>query len=168
MIIKRIFFDLDGVLADFDRGVVELAHTNPLDQSSEDFVTEDKMWAEISKVERFYFNLKPVPGSLEMFSEIYGKYGDRVEILSGIPKPRRGIIGAERDKIEWSHAFLSPEIKVNIVYKEEKKNFCTGIDSILIDDLKANIEAWRSSGGTGILHISPEDTLYRLREIEKD
>ena len=167
MKINKIFFDLDGVLADFDRGVCELAHTSPLDQSSEDFKKEDLMWAEISRVDRFYFNLSPMPGALEMFSKIYADYGDRVEILSGIPKPRRGIVTAAPDKAAWSHLYLSPFIKVNIVYKEQKKNFCTGKDCILIDDLNANIEMWQISGGTGILHVSPEKTLEELKKIEE-
>ncbi|MBQ6052890.1 MAG: hypothetical protein IJL30_06355 [Clostridia bacterium] len=167
MKIKKIFFDLDGVLADFDRGVVELAHTNPLDQSSEEYEKEDRMWAEISKADRFYFNLSPMQGSLDMFGEIYSVYGDRVEILSGIPKPRRGIVNAASDKAAWSHLYLSPFIRVNIVYKEQKKNFCTGKDCILIDDLDLNINEWKKNGGTGILHVSPEKTLAQLKEIEQ-
>jgi 5'(3')-deoxyribonucleotidase len=166
VIIKKIFFDLDGVLADFDRGVIELAHSQVLDQASEDFVREDKMWSDISKVPHFYFNLSPMPGALKMFNEVYAEYGDRVEILSGIPKPRRGVVDAAEDKIRWSHLYLSPNIKVNIVFKEQKKNFCSGIDCILIDDLNANIESWKNSGGIGILHISPDSTLSELRSIE--
>jgi hypothetical protein len=49
-------------------------------------------------------------------------------------------------------------------YKEEKKNFCTGKDCILIDDLEANIDSWRSYGGTGILHKDAESTLRILEE----
>jgi hypothetical protein len=42
--------------------------------------------------------------------------------------------------------------------------FCTGKDCILIDDLKKNIEAWESFGGTGIHHTSAEETISKLRE----
>ena len=167
MYIKKIFFDLDGVLADFDRGVIELAHSEFLDHASPDYAREDLMWEAISKVNRFYFNLSPMPGALEMFNLVFAKYRERVEILSGIPKPRRGIIGAADDKIEWSHIYLSPDIKVNIVYKEEKVKFCTGKDCILIDDLNANIHAWVSCGGTGILHVSPDKTLSELKITEQ-
>ncbi len=166
MFIKKIFFDLDGVLADFDYGVVTFAHFEILDQSSQDFDRENLMWEHIRNVNRFYYNLPPMPGAIEMFNSVYSKYGDSVEILSGIPKPRRGIIGAANDKIEWAHKFLAPELKVNIVFKEEKKNFCTGKDCILIDDLDANIQAWQECGGIGILHTSPEKTLSELKTLE--
>ena len=57
---------------------------------------------------------------------------------------------------------------MNIVFREEKPNFCTGRDCILIDDLEKNIEAWEAIGGTGIRFISAEDVLERIGEIEKD
>ena len=61
---------------------------------------------------------------------------------------------------------LSPDINVNIVYKEEKKNFCKGEDYILIDDLDKNIIDWLTFGGTAILHKSPKETLRIIKEIE--
>ena len=166
MVIKKIFFDLDGVLADFDYGVVAFAGFEILDQSSQDYAREDLMLEHIRKVNRFYYKLPPMPGAVDMFNSVYSKYGDCVEILSGIPKPRRGITGAADDKIEWAHKYLSADLKVNIVFKEEKKNYCKGKDYILIDDLDANIHAWEKCGGTGILHTSPEITLSELKIIE--
>ena len=32
MNIKKIYFDMDGVLADFDRGVIKLCGIEPMDQ----------------------------------------------------------------------------------------------------------------------------------------
>lgn len=54
---------------------------------------------------------------------------------------------------------------MNIVYREQKPEYCTGKDCILIDDLEKNIEAWESYGGTGILHKRAEETIARLREL---
>ncbi len=53
----------------------------------------------------------------------------------------------------------------NVVYKEEKKNFCTGKNCILIDDYSRNIKEWESSGGTGILFTGAEETIHVLREM---
>ena len=99
--------------------------------------------------------------ALDMFKEIYEKYGDNCEILTGIPKPRRGITTAGEDKITWAHRILTDKIKVNIVFKEDKKLYCKGKDYILIDDLLSNIKAWESIGGTGIHHSDPEETLKK-------
>lgn len=94
-----------------------------------------------------------------MFRRIYAVYEKRCEILSGIPNPKRGILTAGEDKISWAHRILSPDLKVNIVLREEKPQCCTGKDCILIDDLEKNISAWEEMGGTGILFKSAEKTM---------
>ena len=167
MEIKKIYFDMDGVLVDFDRGVRELGKFEASDQLTASKEQEDMLWRTINKIEHFYDKLKPMPGALEMFNKVYEKYGEKVEILTGVPKPKRGMNTAGEDKIQWAHRILSPTLKVNVVYKEEKKNFCTGPECILIDDLITNINSWRKSGGTGILHISAEDTIKRIAEAEQ-
>ena len=119
----KIYFDMDGGLADFDRGVRDLCGMEPQSQN-----------------------------------------GDRCEILTGIPKPRRGILTAGEDKINWVRRVLSENVTVNIVYREEKPQYCKGRMDILIDDAAENIRQWEEIGGTGILHISAEGTAKILRE----
>ena len=53
---------------------------------------------------------------------------------------------------------------MNVVLREEKKNYVTGRDCILVDDMEENIRSWEECGGTGILFKDPEQTLQRLRE----
>ncbi len=164
MDIKRIYFDMDGVLADFDRGVIELCGLEPLDQGVSDS-REERMWNGIREVGHFYDKLEIMPGAKEMFDELYEKYGDKCEILTGIPKPKRGITGAGEDKIKWVRRLLSENIKVNIVLREHKPRFCTGKDCILIDDFRKNIKEWEAAGGTGVLSRNAEDTTEKLKEM---
>ena len=165
MDVRKIYFDLDGVLADFDRGVHELCGMDAFSHEDDpSYNYDDEMWAEIKKVDHFYDKLELMPGARELFSDVYTKYGDRCEILSGIPKPRRGITTAGEDKISWVRRMLSEDIKVNIVYKEDKPDYCFGPDCILIDDLPANIKAWEEIGGTGIINTGAEDTREILKE----
>lgn len=165
--VSKIYFDLDGVLADFDRGVIELAGFERKEQGANSNVNDDDMWKAIAGVSNFYDKLEFMPGAKKMFDTIYEKYGDKVEILTGIPKPKRNITTAAEDKTNWVHRLLGSQIKVNTVLREEKKNFCTGADSILIDDLKKNISEWEEYGGTGVLFISAEDALQEvLRKID--
>ena len=166
--IKKIYFDMDGVLADFDRGVEELAGFEHLNQADTTEEQDNAMWAAIAKVERFYDKLELMPGAKEMFDTIYNQYGDKCEILTGIPKPKRGIASAGEDKISWVRRLLSKDIKINIVFKEEKPQYCTGEDCILIDDLKGNIDAWRKMGGTGILHENSELTLCHIGKLTEE
>ena len=166
MKIEKIYFDLDGVLADFDRGVRELCGMDPVDQSNKNLGDDDRLFEAIRNVGHFYNKLEFCPGAKEMFLLLHKKYSGSCEILSGIPKPRRGIDTAADDKIEWVHRNLGEHIKVNIVYREEKKNYVTGRGCILIDDYEKNIREWENAGGTSISFISAKDTLDKFNEIE--
>ena len=161
----KIYFDMDGVLADFNKGIVDLCGIAAKDQDLQTEAESEKMWEEIRKVDHFYDKLEPLPGAVKMFKLLHDKYGSDCEILTGIPKPKRHINNAGKDKISWAHRLLSPTVRVNIVFKEEKKRFCEGKDSILIDDLQKNIDEWREYGGTGILHKSTGDTMKILKNL---
>ena len=163
--IKKIYFDMDGVLVDFNRGVEELAHTKPINQSNENEELTNAMWNEIKKVDSFYYKLKPLTKGLEVFMELKNKYPSKVEILSAIPKPKRGIVDADEDKRKWVKEHIDDDTIVNIVYKEEKKNFCLGKEYVLIDDLDRNINDWISSGGSGILYKEDTDILKELNDL---
>ena len=165
MELNKIYIDMDGVLADFDRGVEELCHIDKHDQEERDEAVIDAMWAEIRKITHFYDRLCPMPGAIELFRRLYGKFGNRCEILTGLPKPIRGIEDAAEDKRRWVKRILSPDIKVNAVIREDKILFCHGSGDILIDDLRGNISDWEQHGGTGILHRSPEETLRMINSL---
>ena len=169
MEIKKVFFDMDGVLADFDRGVRELCNMEPTPQG-DDWRPgmDDPMWVKIREVDHYYDKLELMPGAEKMFRILYDKYRDKCEILTGIPKPKRGILTAGEDKTNWVHRLLSKDIVVNIVFREQKPDYCTGKDCILIDDLEKNIEAWEECGGTGILFTDADSVLKRINEFENE
>ena len=167
--VEKIFFDMDGVLADFDRGVKEMCGIEPPSQpggrrSQEE---DDLMWERMKHVDHFYDKLQPVDGAVSMFFKIYGEFGDKCEILTGIPRPHRGIDNAAEDKVRWVNRILtcSDNIRVNTVYRSEKVRYCKGERYILIDDLEQNIADWENEGGTGILHRNAADTLIRLSSM---
>lgn len=167
MEIKKIYFDMDGVLADFERGVKEICGLEPISQNAKnnDSQAEVDMWEAIRKVGNFYDCLEFMPGAKEMFDTVYNKYGDKCEILTGIPKPKRGIVSAGDDKKAWVKRLLSKDIMVNIVYREEKPKYCTGKDCVLIDDFEKNIKEWEAIGGTGILNKSADETMAELKKL---
>lgn len=157
MELNRIYFDLDGVLADFRRGIAVLAGT--------DEQHDDEMWEAVSKVDSFYARLDPLPGALEMFAEAQLLFPGSCEILSAPPKPKRGVPDAEKDKREWCERHLGTGVPVNIAFSEDKHLYCGGASDVLVDDRESNIADWEAAGGTGILHISPEETLQELRRL---
>ena len=167
MIVKKIYLDMDGVLADFNRGMQELLGLEPFDQGSGWHPEkDDELWERVKKYGHFYDALELIPGSKEFFDAVYGRFYDRCEILTGIPKPRRGITSAGEDKIKWVRRLLSENVVIHVVQREEKPGYCTGKDCILIDDYQKNIKEWEKSGGTGILFTDAEDILGRLSEMD--
>jgi hypothetical protein len=166
MTVSKIYFDMDGVLADFDKGVNELCHMKATSQNKQaDEKYDDLMWEEIRKIDHFYDRLDLMPGAKEMFDLLYGKYGDKCEILTGIPRESRGIVTAAEDKVAWTRRMLSWTIKIHTVSRKEKKEYCTGPETILIDDREQTILEWREGGGTAVLHISPEQTTEELKKL---
>ena len=164
MEIRKIYFDMDSVLADFDKGVRELCGMEAQDQEAPDPEQENLMWERIRETEHFYDRLDLMPGAKEMFGRVYEKYGDRCEILTGIPRKERGIVTAAEDKAEWTRRMLSDRVKVNTVRRRDKQKYCAGPEDVLIDDRIKTINEWRNLGGTSILHESAEKT---LEELEK-
>ena len=167
MRVNRIYLDMDGVLADFDRGVAELLHLEPRDQNREfDSAKDDRMWQTMKTVDHFYDRLELMPGAKEMFDRIRERFGDRCEILTGIPREERGIVTAAQDKIAWTRRMLSGQVVIHTVCRKHKQDFCRGPEDVLIDDREKTILEWRAKGGTGILHTSAEETLKKLEELE--
>ena len=48
--------------------------------------------------------------------------------------------------------------KNNVIITFQKQKYATS-NSILIDDMRKRIVAWKTAGGIGILHTSTEDTV---------
>ncbi len=165
--VEKIFFDMDGVLADFTLGVKEMCNFIPpsLNDDKSKKEQDNLMWSKISEIEHFYDKLKLMPGAEKLFHAVYSKYGSKCEILTGIPRPERCIHNAGEDKKNWMNRMLSDDIKMNIVLRKEKTNYCKGKGYILIDDMQENIREWEAAGGTGIAYVNADDTLEQLRKI---
>lgn len=167
MTIEKIYFDMDGVLADFDRGVAELCLMEKQEQGEAGTKSDEELWDAIRAVDNFYDRLQPISGAVEMFKAIYSVYGDRCEILSAVPKPHRNIPTAREDKINWVRRLLSDQVVINLVYRAEKQDFVKSEGCILVDDYQINIDEWNEAGGTGILFESPEAVVNKVQELEK-
>ena len=164
--VDKIFFDLDGVLADFNQGVRELTDLEPKPQDpNRDPAYENRLWAEVRAVPNFYDRLKPVEEAMELFRQLKEKYPGKVEILTGIPKPNRKVVTAAEDKRNWVKRLLGEDVVVHTVIRKDKTSFCRGRESILIDDYFVNTDAWKSEGGTTILFTTAEEARKELQQI---
>ena len=111
----KIFFDMDGVLADFSNGVKEQCGITVPGQFNADKAADDAMWEAIRDADHFYDHLEPVSGMPELFMELFRKYGQDCQILTAVPKEKRGIVTAEEDKRNWVKRVLDPMVVVTVV-----------------------------------------------------
>lgn len=164
---KKVYVDLDGVLADFDHGIYNLMGKYPLENnnSPSDLIADAEMWKAIIDVGNFYADLRVCDDAMKLWDYITSKYD--TEILTAVPS-RFSIPRAEEQKREWVAKHLGSDVKMNIgPYSKDKKNFAKP-GYLLIDDRADNIDGWIKNGGTGILHIynDIDTTLEKLRSIE--
>jgi len=135
---KIVFCDLDGVLADFEQGVVKRFHKKPEELNT------GIMWGVINKSNTFFETLPWMPKGRELWEEI--KQYDPI-ILTGIPRSKR----AEEQKRKWCARELGPDIHVITCSTKDKPTFCI-TNSILIDDRPDNCHEWNLKGGKFILY----------------
>jgi hypothetical protein len=147
----KLFLDLDGVLADFDRGVEALLHRRP------DQLPLGLMWATLAKAPEFY-------ATLEMMADAQALWDFckpfKPKILTGLP---RGT-WAEPQKRKWVANMLGRDVEVITTMSRDKHKF-SGRGHVLVDDRLKLREAWEAAGGAFIHHISAERTIEQLRKL---
>jgi hypothetical protein len=154
----KIFVDMDQTLTGFIASVESLgaqATEGLLDDANE--IQKQRMYDAIENAGLTFWSLMPwAKGGKQLWSMIQPL--DSV-LLTSTGK----FTYAKNGKLLW--------IKKNIpgttvFFSESKSEYVNPYEtSILIDDMKNNIEAWKEAGGIGILHVSFEDTEKQLLNL---
>lgn len=144
-----LFCDLDGVLADFNQGVMNKFSKNVYE------IKPSLMWRAINSSKKFFETLPWMENGKELWMKIR-KY-DPI-ILTGVPSK---CPTAAEQKIKWCQRELGPDVKVITCLTTEKSKYCLP-NSILLDDRTVNLESWKYKGGKFILYN--EDKLDEIVE----
>jgi|SRR5579859_1686753 len=164
--VNTIYVDLDGVLADFDKFVLENVGRTFQHQVKNLAQEDAEMWNFLKGVPQLYLNLEPTAYAHQLWNHIMS-FGANVEILTAIPR-RTFITEAEQNKRDWVARHIDPRVKVNIgPFSADKWKFAKPAD-ILIDDRSDNIQQWINDGfGIGLLHYytNHENTITKLTDI---
>ena len=134
-----LFCDLDGVLADFNEGVM-----NKFNKSISD-INPSVLWSVINKSDSFFETLPWMPNGKELWSQI--RHYSPI-ILTGVPRGNRT---AADQKIRWCQRELGEDIKVITCLSIDKPKYCLP-GSILLDDRKTNMNLWKDKCGKFILY----------------
>lgn len=124
---KRIFFDMDGVLAEFK--------------------PEAKMDDLLS--DGYYRNLKPLQKNIDALNYLVEK-GAEVFILSKVLSDK-----ARKEKDDWLDAYqvnIPKSKRLYVEIDEDKSDYIADLtaDDILLDDFSSNLIEWTNAGGTAI------------------
>ena len=150
----QIYCDMDGVIADFERGYKELTG---IDLQGEFQPEGEEFWNPISKAGvGFWAGLKWMPDGQQLWDYIKPY---KPKLLSAPSKDKSSRIG----KHVWVKHKI-PGTKLILRYASQKKELASPT-SILIDDRIKNIEDWESAGGIGIHHISTKNTIEQLQKL---
>jgi len=158
---KKLYLDLDGVFANFDKAVKSLTGFKYADNPA-------LAWSFIDKVDNFFLTLEPLPEAIKLFKEINNRIVVPVTMLTALPMITNKLDTAANDKRTWIAKYLSPEINVICANSwAEKKKYCKYND-VLVDDSARNIADWVRSGGEGILHFNNDIdyTLIMLKALK--
>lgn len=150
---KRLYLDLDGVMADFDGAfpaVFGLDHRN---------LADAEMWGLINAHMTFFRDLPPMKGALDFFRSI--EHLNPI-ILTACPRTNYADVAAQ--KRAWVREHLSEHVQVlPVLGGHNKPLFMHAPGDVLIDDYRKNTEAWAAAGGVAILHRAFDDTRASLQ-----
>ena len=154
----KIYLDMDGVIANFERRYIELFREHP--GTSRDRKEFSKNWTLFIEGKNFE-SLDYWPGGPELIKYLIHKFND-VEILtsSGGKKYHNEVT---EQKNKWIKERNLPSTwKVNVVAGRSLKAEFATPDSILIDDTLDVIDAFNKAGGIGIHHKDVGNTMMLL------
>jgi len=158
-----LFVDLDGVLADFVKGVTKLIPDYNEAKYQQDPKYRTKMWKAVGNYTKdggkLWAELDLMPDAMVLWDYI-SKY-DTTEILTATGDLS---FGADVQKRDWVSKNFG-NIKTNVVEKSKEKAQYAAPNHILIDDMQKSIGPWEQSGGIGILHTNAADTISKLKKL---
>lgn len=151
----KLYLDLDGVMADFDR---HFPNVFGVDHRS---LAEDALWERIHSHPSFFRDLPVCDGAVAFFDRY--SYADPI-ILTACPRTNYQHVA--RQKREWVREHLSSRCTVlPVMGGRNKPLFMHAAGDILVDDFERNIQAWEKEGGLGILHKNFSLTELKLKAV---
>jgi hypothetical protein len=152
--VRQLYFDCDGVLADFDAGAETLLGLKPREFERRRGI--GKMWARLASAPDFYGTLPLMPGATELFEAV--RHLDPI-ILTGLPLGK----WAAPQKVRWAAEHF-PGTRIITCMARDKRNHAKDGD-VLVDDTLKYQHLWAEAGGIFVHHRTVPDTLRELAEL---
>jgi hypothetical protein len=147
----KIFLDMDGVLTDFRKAVQALGEEPALGLAPDaSGPVKQVMYDAIEKAGEPFWSQMPWKEDGQKLWEVFKKYDPVILSAPGL------FTAAKSGKLQWIRDNIPG---TPIYFSDSKSEFVDRYEtSILIDDMKNNVEAWKEVGGVGILHTDADAT----------
>ena len=158
----KIYVDMDGVVADFDKRFRDLSGMNPSDYEAKNGKNAFWDFIDVEHKLAFWVGIPPMQDAQSLIDYV-SKHN--YEMLTAPSIKKESLMGKGLWIRNWTNKGLFPsKPKVNYRAAKEKHKFAAP-NHILIDDKKSTIDRWNAAGGIGILHTSASDTINQLKKI---
>jgi 5'(3')-deoxyribonucleotidase len=150
-----IYFDMDGVLADFDGTYETLTGAAWGNIGIPDRSTRLRALSEEEK------ELKWMTGMKDFMARLRHKVGDEhIGILSAASHHIPESADQKQQWLERETPWILQSNRLIVTRKRDKALYASG--NILVDDFDVNINNWRQAGGIGVLFTSADQAESEL------
>ena len=159
----KIYVDMDGVVADFDKRFRDLSGMNPSDYEAKNGKNAFWDFIDVKHKLAFWVGIPPMQDAQRLIDYV-SKHN--YEMLTAPSIKKESLMGKGLWIRNWTNKGLFPS-KPKVNYKSAKnKHHFAAPNHILIDDKKSTIDSWNAAGGIGILHTSASDTINQLKKLK--
>ena len=161
----QIYCDMDGVLADMEKGFAELSGgLSPEEYEAKN--GKSSFWRLIGKKPNFWLELEKMPDADVLWEFISKNFKDPVPVIltAGVGT------NIAQQKTQWAHKNFDPNVKVILAPAGRRKpeytlNIPGRVTHVLVDDTPKNIEAWKSKSDhhIAILHKNAASSIEQLK-----
>lgn len=164
----KVFLDMDGVIADFNKGIVEAVglevcpFTDPKNHGVWEYtdiisITRDEFWAHCTS--EFFEELDPTHDAHRIVNYLEGRFGrQNICILSSPPLNPESMVGKQRWLAKHFRQYQRQ------FFFGTKKGFAAHAGSLLVDDADHNIDEFSEAGGQAFLYPRPWNRAHEDRE----
>ena len=158
----KIYVDMDGVVADFDKRFTDLSGMSPSEFESKNGKNAFWDFIDVKHKLAFWVGIPPMSDAQSLMDYV-SKHD--YEMLTAPSIKKESLMGKGLWIRNWAKKGLFPS-KPKVNYKPAKnKHHFAAPNHILIDDKQSTIDSWNAAGGIGILHTSAGNTINQLKKI---
>ena len=156
---RRIFLDMDGVLADFDGFFLSSFGIATKD------VTKKEMWKAIHGHDEFFYNLPAMEGAFDLFDHASEFAGFGVNPIVLTSAGSSNFMHVAQQKRKWIQKCFGDITVIAVREGADKAAMVQNKGDILVDDWRKNCDAWEAVGGLAVKYENATQAIADLESL---